>query len=154
MTPQMRSLQDVRKLASGELSLAARLGYVALLLASTSMMIIIAALWLTEAALPLRTQLAFGAMCVIGSSWAGLAVWVLRVRRPLFARDRVIAGRMAVAFTAVFLCGAIVAVIRVGSAASLGALGVGVAMLALAVRAWSGGRRRFAELTSRRTALE
>ena len=44
----------------------ARLGYVALLLVSSAMTAVIVSLWLTEAYLPLRTHLAFGAMSLIG----------------------------------------------------------------------------------------
>jgi hypothetical protein len=150
----MKSLQDVRKLAGAELSLKARLGYVALLLASTGMTVVIASLWLTETALPLRTQLAFGAMCLIGVSWMALCLWALGARRPLFARDRVIAGRMAVAFTSVFLAGGVAAVFIAGNAASVGVLATGVALLALAIRTFVGARRRFAALAARRLELE
>ena len=52
----------VQKLARGELSVKARLGYVALLLVSSAMTAGLVSLWLTEAFLPLRTHLAFGAM--------------------------------------------------------------------------------------------
>src|SRR5688572_14879638 len=102
MSPQMKSLQDVRRLAGAELSLKARLGYVALLLASTGVTVVIVSLWLTETFLPLRAQLAFGVMCLIGVCWSALALWALGARRPLFARDRVIAGGMAVTFTSVY----------------------------------------------------
>ena len=153
MTAQMKSLQDVRQLACAELSLAARLGYVALLLVATGMTVIIGSLWLTEAGLPLRTQLAFGALCLIGSSWVALSVWALAARRPLFARDRVIAGRMAVAFTAVFVTGAIGAVVIANNVAAYAVLAIGVAMLALAVRVLIGARKRYEALLSRRSAL-
>jgi hypothetical protein len=57
-------------------------------------------LWLTEPdPLPVRTRAAFGALAVIGASWAGYAIWAL-TRMPLFAADRVIAGRLALLFTA------------------------------------------------------
>jgi hypothetical protein len=154
MSPQMKSLQEVRKLAGAELSLKARLGYVALLLVSAAMTVIVASLWLTEAALPLRTQLAFGVMSVIGCSWVALSVWALGARRPLFARDRVIAGTMAVAFTTLFVASAIVAVLVAGNAASYGVLATGAVMLAIAIRVLHGARRRFAELLARRAALE
>lgn len=154
MSPQMKSLQDVRRLAGAELSLKARLGYVALLLASTGMTAVIASLWLTETFLPLRAQLAFGVMCLIGVSWSALALWALGARRPLFARDRVIAGGMAVTFTSVFVAGAIAAVIVANNAAAYGALAMGAAMLGVAIKVWVGARRRFAGLAARRSALE
>jgi hypothetical protein len=153
MSPQMKSLQDVRKLAGSELSLKARLGYVALLLVSTGMTAIIASLWLTETFLPLRAQLAFGVMCLIGVSWAALATWALSRRRPLFARDRVIAGGMAVTFTSVFVAGALAAVILANNAAAYGVLITGLLMLGLALKVLAGARQRFAELSARRAAL-
>jgi hypothetical protein len=149
----MKSLQDVRKLAGGELSLKARLGYVALLLVSAGMTTVILSLWLTEAVLPLRTQLAFGVMSVIGASWVAFSTWALATRRPLFARDRVIAGRMAVAFTALFLAGAIAAVIVTNNAAAYAVLFTGAVMLAVAIHVLRGARRRFVELMGRRAAL-
>ena len=123
MSPQMKSLHEVRQLADGELSLKARLGYVALLLVASGMTTVILSLWLTEAALPLRTQAAFGVMSLIGASWTAFSAWALATRRPLFARDRVIAGRMAVAFTALFLAGAIAAVIVANNTATVAVVG-------------------------------
>ena len=154
MSPQMKSLQDIRQLAGAELSMKARLGYVALLLVSTGMTVVIASLWLTETWLPLRAQLAFGVMCLIGVSWSALALWALGRRRPLFARDRVIAGGMAVAFTSVFVAGALAAVIVARSPAAYGALVTGGVMLAAAIKMLIGARGRHAALAARRTALE
>lgn len=153
MSPQMKSLQEVRQLAGGELSLKARLGYVALMLVSTAMTAMIVSLWLTEVDLPQRTQLAFGVMSVIGASWMAFSLWALLARRPLFARDRLIAGRMAVAFTSVFLVGAVAAVLITGHAAAYAVSFTGVAMLAAAIRILLDARRRFAELWVRRSAL-
>jgi hypothetical protein len=154
MSPQMKSLQDVRQLAGGELSLKARLGYVALLLVAMAMTTVVVSLWLTEARLPLRTQMAFGVMSIIGASWVVFSAWALRTRRPLFARDRVIAGRMAVAFTSLFFAGSIAAVVLANNAAAYLVLFTSVAMLAAAVRVLAGARRRFADLLVRRRALE
>ena len=153
MSPQLKSLKDVRNLAGAELSLSARLGYVALLLFAAAMTAVITSLWLTEPALPVRTQVAFGVMNLIGASWLALSIWALSARRPLFARDRVIAGRMAVAFTSVFLLGAVAAVIVADNAMSHAVLATGAVMLGLAIRAWSVARRRFAELILSRDAL-
>ncbi len=146
MNPQIKSLQDVRALSVSELSLKARIGYVALLLVSAGMTVVIGSLWLTEASLPFRTQVAFAAMCLIGVSWVTLAVWALRSRRPLFARDRVIAGLMAVTFTSMFLVGAISAVVLSGNAASYWVLATAVGMLMAALSVRSGARSRFAAL--------
>ena len=151
---QMQSLERIRSLAVGELSLRARLAYVALLLVAVSMTVVIASLWITELALPPRTQWAFGMMTLIGVSWSALAVWVLTSRRPLYVRDRVIAGRMAVTFTSVFVAAAVAAVSVAAGAAALAALGSGVMMLVLAIRVLVDARRRFAALAARRQELE
>lgn len=156
MTPQTKSLEQVRMLAGAELSLKSRLGYVSLLLVSAAMTALIVALWLTEPALPARTQWAFGAMCLIGASWMALALWVLRARRPLFARDRVVAGGMAVAFTALFTLAAALAAAthpQAGGAAWLATL-QGFVLLVVAVVGWQNARRRQADLLNRRAALE
>jgi hypothetical protein len=154
MKPEANSLKKVQALAGGELSLKARLGYVGLLLVSAALTIVVVALWLTETSLPLRTQAAFGVMSLIGASWMALAAWALRVRRPLFARDRVIAGHMAVAFSALFVAGCLAGVIVAGGAAAYGALGTALVMLILAIAALVSSRRRFAELAVRRAELE
>ena len=96
---------DLRRLLDAELSLRSRLGYVALLLASAAMTAVIASLWLTEPTLPTRTAVAFAVLTLIGLSWIVFSGWVLTRRRPLFGRDGLVAGRMAVTFTAAFVVG-------------------------------------------------
>jgi hypothetical protein len=154
MTTQRESMDVIRKLAQGEMSVKARLGYVALLLVSLAMTTGLVSLWATETGLPLRAQVAFGGMVLIALSWAAFSIWALTTRRVLLARDRVIAGRMSVAFTALFLAGAITAVVMSGKAAAFGAAATGAVMFALALRVLSGARRRFAELSARRAELE
>ncbi len=154
MTPQNESLIDVHELVKSETSLKRRVGYVALLLAAAAMTTVVVALWLTEPSLPPRTHAAFGAMSAIGVAWIALAAWALTTRRVLFARDRVIAGRMAVTFTSVFALGALVILIASGSAAAAGAFGTGVVMVAAAVVVLRQARRRFAALDARRVELE
>jgi hypothetical protein len=153
MNTQTESMAMVQKLAHGELSVKARLGYVALLLVSSAMTVGVLSLWLTEAFLPVRTQMAFGVMSVIGMSWAGLATWALATRRVLLARDRVIAGWMSVVFTALFLTGAIAAVLLSGKVAAFGAAATGAVMFAIALKVLSGARRQFAALAARRDEL-
>jgi len=154
MKPEFRSMNKVRAMAGAELSLKARLGYVGLLLVSAALTTVVVSLWLTEPSLPARTQLAFAVMSVIGVSWSVLAVWVLRARRPLFARDRVIAGGLAVTFSALFVAGCLAAAILSGAAPAYAAFGTGVVMLAVAIGVLLKARRRFAALTSRRRELE
>jgi hypothetical protein len=154
MSPQQNSLQKIRKLSGGELSLEARLGYVALLLVAAAMTVVILSLWLTEPFLPARTQVAFGAMTLIGASWMVLSLWALSTRRVLYAKDRVIAGGMAVLFTTVFLAGAVALVVMANHRAAYGAAITGALMVALALRVWMGARRRFTMLSARRAELE
>lgn len=153
MSPQEKSLEEIRKLAGAELTMTARLGYVALLLGAAAMTTVVVALWLTEPGLPGRARWAFAVMSLIGISWIGLATWALTSHRPLAARDRVIAGWMAVTFTSVFVLGAGLAAAISQRAAGLGALAMGLVMLAAAIQALRRARRRFAELRARYEVL-
>jgi hypothetical protein len=151
---QTGSLEYIRRLAQGELSIKARIGYVSLLLVAAAMTAVVLSLWLTEPVLPARTQTAFGVMSLIGGAWVSFALWALTARRPLFARDAVIAGTLAVVFTSVFVAGALGAVIVSGAAAAFGALGTGVVMLGIAVWNLVSASRRHAALAARRRELE
>jgi hypothetical protein len=148
------SAAAVRQLAGVELSLRSRLGYVALLLAASSMTVVILSLWLTEPALPRRTQLAFAVMSVIGTSWVAFALWALTHRRTLLARDSIVAGRMAVTFTSVFVIGAIAVGVATRAAAPFAAAALGFVMLAPAITLLVRAHRTFARLTERRQTLE
>jgi hypothetical protein len=154
MNPQSISFENARALVRAESSLKARLGYVGLLLLSAGMTAVVISLWLTEPSLPRRTQFAFGTMSFIGASWCAFAWWALRARRPLFARDRVIAGGMGVSFTAFFTMTALVAAAFSGSPAAYGAFGTGVVMLVAAIAVFTQARRRHAALAARRLELE
>jgi hypothetical protein len=154
MNPEARSLQKVQALAGAELSLKARLGYAGLLLVSAVMTTVVVSVWLTEPSLPRRTQISFGVLSVIGASWIILSLWALGTRRGLFARDRVIAGGMAVVFTSLFVAGSLVATAIASSPAAFTALGMGIAMLVVAITLLAGARRRFAALAARRVQLE
>lgn len=153
MSPQMKSLQNVRELVSAELTVASRLGYLVLALVAAMMTVIVVSLWTSEPDLPARTHWAFVAMSVIGISWIGLATWALTTSRILAARDRVIAGWMAVTFTSVFVLGTVLATI-ISDGKAWQSLVMGLALLALAVRALLRARRRFTELAARRAELE
>ncbi len=144
---------DLRRLADAELSLPSRLGHVALLLGAITMTIIVSSLWLTEAQLPVRTRIAFAVMIVIGLSWTAFAVWVLTHRRILLARHRIIAGRLAVTFTAVFALGALGVGVATGRPEALSAAGLGTMMLVAAVALLIRAHREFSRLVSRRDAL-
>jgi membrane associated rhomboid family serine protease len=150
----MAVMTDLHALAAAELSLTARLRYVALLLAALAMTIVVAALWATEPALPASTQAAFAAMIAIGGGWIAFASWVLTRRYPLFARDRVIAGRMAVAFACVFVAGALAVGVTTGMTSAYAAAAVGVAMAAAAAALLVRAQRTVARLSARRDELQ
>lgn len=145
---------DLRRLADAELTLPPRLGYVALMLFALSMTAVVTALWITEPVLPMRTRMAFAVLSLLGISWAIFAAWVLTRRRALLAHHRIVAGRMAVAFTTVFLLGALAAGVATGRSAPYAAAAMGVVLLAGAIFMLARARRLSARLTERRDALQ
>ena len=147
------SAAALQRLLDTELSLPSRLGYVALLLVALTMTGVITALWATEPALPLRTHVGFALMVAIGLSWIIFAVWVLTHRRILFARHQIVAGRMAVTFTTVFLLGTLVVGYSTGRPEAYKATAVGVLLLGVAVVVLVRAERAFARLVSRRDTL-
>lgn len=151
--PHSVSIAELAQLTDTELSMSARLGYVALLLVGLASAGVIGSLWLTEPSLPLRTHVAFASMVAIGLAWAIFAVRVLTSRRTLLARHRVVASRMSVAFTGTFLIAALIAAYVSNSAAAWAAAGVAAAMLAVALGMLSHSHRRWAELMQRRESL-
>lgn len=146
--------KELRRMIDSELSLPPRLGYVALLLVALALTVVVAALWLTEPALPLRTQIAFAVMILIGASWVAYATWVLTHRRTLLGRQNIIAGRMAVTFTTIFLVFALVLGFTLGTSAAFAAAGTGAVMLIAAVALLVRAHRHVALLTERRQQLE
>ena len=153
-TPPPTLAAELRRLTNVELSMPARIGYVALLLAASALTVVVSALWLTEPELPRRTSVALAVMTVIGMSWIAFAVWVLRNRRILLGRQRVVASRMAVAFTTVFVAGALLVGYESASTTAWAAAGLGLLMLLVALTMWLRARRAFAQLSKRREALE
>ena len=93
-------------------------------------------------------------MIVIGLSWVAFALWVLTHRRVLLARDSIVAGRMAVTFTALFLTGALAVGYETGGRAPYTAAVLGAVMLGGAVAMLVRAHRTFARLTARRRVLE
>jgi hypothetical protein len=148
------SEQAIRRMADAELSTAARVGYVALLLTTLLMAVAMGSLWLTEPALALRTQIAFATLVAINLSWAIFSSWVLTRRRVQLSRHRIVAGRMAVTFTAVFVVGALTMGYVVGGRAPAAAAGVGLLMLGAAIAMLVHAHRAHAALIERRRVLE
>jgi hypothetical protein len=145
---------ELRRLLDAELSLRSRIAHVALLLAAAAMTVVVASLWLTEPALPTRTTAAFAFMTLIGLSWMAFSGWVLTRRRPLFGRDGLVAGRMAVAFSSTFAGGALAVGYSSGGTAPFAAAAMGLVLVAAAVMLLVRALRNVAQLTKRREALE
>jgi len=137
-----------------ELSRRGRIGHVALLLCAAAMTIGLVMLWTTEAALPLRTHVAFGLMIAIGAAWTVYATWVLTTRSVRLARHRIVGAWMAVVFSTAFA----VLFAAIGYAGQLGvapyvAAVVELGFVAGAVLMLIRARRQFAALVARRDAL-
>ena len=152
--PSAPSASSARALMHGELSTLARFGHVALLLVAAAMTLAVGSLWATEPSLPVRTHVAFAAIVLIGSAWVVYATWTLSSRRPLLGRHRVVAGRMAVTFTSVFVIGCVLTAMTTGHPAGYAAAGLGGLMLAVAVWLLVRARREVARLTARRAEIE
>jgi len=142
------------KLTTQALSIRARLGHVLLLLAALAMSTLIFALLVTEPALPEHTRAALLLMLLIGLSWSTYAVWVLKNRLSLLATQAIVAGRMAVAFSALFTAAAMTAAIVSARPAPYIAAGVGTLQLGFAVHLLQRAGRRFRALQQRRQQLE
>jgi hypothetical protein len=150
---RIASLAEITHAARGDLSLRARLGYVLLLLIAVAGAGALLALWVTEPGLPLRTHLAFGGLLGILLGWASFAAWVLRTRRPLFGRDRVVAGRLAVTFSSLFAVGMAAAGATTGRPGPWGGAVLGAVMVVVAAWLLRRAGRRVVALTARRDAL-
>ena len=153
-TPPSALVDDLRRLTASELSRPARAGYVGLLLAASTMTVIVTALLVTEPSLPRRASIALGVLALIGLSWTGFAVWVLTHKRILLGRHQVVAGRMAVGFSAVFCAGALAVGYATSSRAAAAAAAMGVVMLLIATAMLMRARRSVERLSNRRDELE
>lgn len=136
------------------LSLPRTIGRVAAGIGGLAMAGVIGVLWATEPTEPpLRTQAAFAALVAIGAGWAGLSALTI-ARRPMFALDRVIAGWLAVASSAVMTPGLIMLALNRGSAvAAVAGAAVGFCALGGAVRLLSRARSYRRQLTARHQEL-
>jgi hypothetical protein len=153
-TPPTTLASDLRQLTALELSLASRLRYVALLLGASTMSAIAIALLVTEPKLPVRTSVALGVMALIGVSWIVFAAWVLTRKRVLLGSHRIIAGRLAVVFSTVFVIGALSVGLTTSQASPLAAAAMGAVMLSVAVTMLARAKRQFVQLSKRRDELQ
>ncbi len=147
------SLADITDAVRGGLALGPRLGYVLLLVVSVAGAGALGSLWATEPALPVRTHVAFAGLLGILLAWASLAAWVLGTRRVLLGRDRVIAGRLAVTFAALYTAGMAAAGTMSGRPGAWLAASLGLAMIAAAAWLLRRAIRQAVALTARRDAL-
>ena len=154
LTPPATLADDLRQLTALELSLPSRLRYVALLLAASAMSAIVIALLVMEPRLPLRTSIALGVMAVIGVSWMIFAAWVLTRKRVLLGRHRIVGGRLAVAFSTVFVIGAVAVGWTTSNASPYAAAAMGAVMLSVAVTMLARAKRQYAQLSKRRDELQ
>lgn len=143
-----------QRLADAQLSPASRIAHGALLAAALAMTVVVVSLGLTEPNLPPRAGIAFAVLSAIGAGWAGYALWVLTQRRVLYARQRVVAGWLAVTFTSIFTIGAFALGIAAEQPAGLVAGGLGLVLTAAALMLLTRARQRLAALTTRLRQLE
>jgi hypothetical protein len=135
-TPPSALVADLRRLTTSELSA------------------IVTALLITEPSLPLRASIALAVLAVIGASWIGFAVWVLSHTRVLLGRHRVVAARMAVAFSGVFCLGAVAVGYVTSSRSAFAAAAMGAVMIAIGCGMLIRARRHVEQLSTRRDELE
>jgi hypothetical protein len=145
---------QLQQITGQALSVRARFGHVALLLAAVAMSIVLGALLATEPLLPTRTAVAFTVMLVMALSWMVYAIWVLRNRWTLLANHRIVAGRMAVAFSTVFTAAAFGAGMNTGASAGYLAAATGTVFIAASLMLLLQAHRRRAQLLERRRQLE
>jgi hypothetical protein len=145
---------ELQRLSRTELSRGGRVGHVLLALSASAMTIIILSLWLTEPALPLRTQVAFATLTGIGAGWTAFSLWVLRARRVMLARHRQVAGRLAMVFAAVFTVGCLALASTAATDAARPALAMSLILLTVAVVVWRRAEISHATLRTRRRQLE
>lgn len=153
-SPPVALTDDLRRLTALELSLPSRLRYLALLLAASAMTAIVIALLVTEPGLPTRTSAALGVMAVMGASWMTFAAWVLTRKRVLLGSHRIVAGRLAVIFSMVFVLGALSVGLTTSSGSPFMAAAIGAVMLSVAVTVFARAKRQFDHLSKRRDELQ
>ena len=105
------------------LSLRRRVRSLVQLFGAGAVVVLLGTLWLTEDDLPARTHIAFAAVSIVGLLTIARAAQVLHRRGRLFARDRVIAGWIAVGSAVLLAIGL--------ALAGRGPIGTPVVLLAL-----------------------
>jgi hypothetical protein len=149
----MINADDIAAKLEDELSTSRRIQLVLLVVFSLAVSSGVGSLLLTETALPPRTQAAFAAIVAIGLAWTTFGLWALTTRRALYARQRVVATRLALLFGLAYTVGCValfVAGVPAGGAAGL----LGAAMTLVAWWLHRGARQTLDHLIARRHTLE
>jgi hypothetical protein len=142
------------ELTDRSLSPSARYGHLVLTVVAAVMASVLGALVFTEPGLSARALASFWVLFAIAVAWVAFGLRVLSRRRPLLANREVVAGAMAVGFSAVFTAGAAaVGVFNGGRARTdMATLGATMTLVAIAVLVRALVRR--AELRALRARLE
>ncbi len=146
--------QALSRITEQELSRNERYGHLVLMLFALPFTVGLAWLLVTEPNLPVRARVPLSVMVVIGLAWAGFAIGVLLRRRPLLANREIIAGRMSVAFSALFTAGAMYAGYSIRGNPLTSAWWLGLTMTAIAVALLVRAHARRAALRAHRARLE
>jgi hypothetical protein len=93
-------------------------------------------------------------LTVIGLGWVAYSIWVLSARRVMLARQRVVAGRLAVGFTGAFAAGCLLLASTTAANAAWSASAMGSALLAIALVLWRRAEAAHTRLLARRETLE
>ena len=146
---------QLAELTERTLSRSGRYGHLALTVVATVMAGSLGWVMLTEPDMPVHVMVAFSVMFAIAAAWAAFGSRVLSRRRPLLANREVIAGGMAVGFSALFTAAAAAIGFLAGAhtvVTSASILGATLTLVAIAVLARALLRR--AELRALRMRLE
>lgn len=146
--------QALSRITEQELSRNERYGHLVLMLVSLIFSVGLLSLLMTEPNLPARTRVPLGVMVVIGLAWAAFAIGVLLRRRAVLANREIIAGRMSVAFSALFTAGAMFAGYYIRGVPWTPAVGDGLILTAIAVALLVRAHVRRASLRALRARLE
>lgn len=131
-----------------------RIGHLLLVLAAAAISAGIGSVLLTEPNIPPRMTIALSVLLVIAIAWLLFGLRMLTVRLPLLANRDVVAGRVAMLFTATYTAGAMAIGRLFGAGPMTTAAWFGVLMLAVAVTTFIRARRRLAALQAMRDRLE
>ena len=142
------------ELTDRSLSRSARYGHLALTVVATCMTAMLATVLLTETWLPARTVVSMWVLFGIGCAWTLFGLRVLSRKRPLLANREVIAGGMALGFSAIFTIGAAIVGVASGGRGVTGVSTLGATMTLVALAVLVRALMRRAELRALRDRLE